>query len=164
MPSSLSLAESERASPPQGEGRPLEQRVCAGLAGGILGSALTIVVVTFGCGPRISTGREDTKSTNDTTAEVQIRGLYAFARLYGVLRWFHPSDAAATTDWDRFAMEGVRRTFDVTHPDRLRPVLLDLSAPIAPTVHIATEHEALPPFIATPPSSHPELVAWEHLG
>jgi hypothetical protein len=39
-----------------------------------------------------------------------------------------------------------------------------LIAPIAPTVHIAMEREALPPFIATPPRSHPELVAWEHLG
>ena len=120
-----------------------------------------MVPLACGCGPRINGGREGAKIS---PAEPQVRGLYAFARLYGVLRWFHPSDAAATIDWDRFAMEGVRRTLDVTDPDRIRTVLLDLIAPIAPTVHIATEQEALPPFIATPPSSHAELVAWEHLG
>src|SRR4051794_36677784 len=30
---------------------------------------------------------------------LQVMNLHAFARLYGVLRWFHPSDAAATVDW-----------------------------------------------------------------
>ena len=161
MPPISSLPETQSVFRGHGRARLLEQHVGRWIVRGILSSVLVIIPLACGYGPRISGGRQGTKTP---TAEPQVRGLYAFARLYGVLRWFHPSDAAATIDWDLFAMEGVRRTLDVTDPDRLRIVLLDLIAPIAPTVHIATEQEALPPFIATPPSSHPELVAWEHLG
>jgi len=46
-------------------------------------------------------------------AAQRIANLRAFARLYGVVRWFHPSDAAAAVDWDRFAIDGVRRVLDV---------------------------------------------------
>lgn len=159
--STSSLPEAPKVSRGQGGARLLEQHVGRWLVRVVLGSALTMVLLACGYGPRVSGGRQRAKIP---TPEPQVRGLYAFARLYGVLRWFHPSDAAATIDWDRFAVDGVRRTLDVTEPNRLRIVLLDLIAPIAPTVHIATEQEALPPFIATPPSSHPELVAWEHLG
>jgi C-terminal processing protease CtpA/Prc len=141
--------------------RPLEQHVGRWLVRGILCSAFTMILLACGHGPRPSGEHQGARIP---VAEPQIRGLYAFARLYGVLRWFHPSDAAATIDWDRFAVEGVRRTLDVTDPDRIRIELLDLLAPIAPTVHIATEQEALPPFVATPPRSQFELVAWEHLG
>ena len=31
----------------------------------------------------------------------------AFARLYGVVRYFYPSDAAAILDWNRFAVYGI---------------------------------------------------------
>jgi len=141
--------------------RLLEQHVGRWVVCAMLGSILAMVVPACGNGPGDSSGRQWAKIP---ITEPRVRGLYAFARLYGVLRWFHPSDAAASIDWDRFAVDGVRRTLDVTDQDRLRIVLLDLIAPIAPTVHIATEHEALPRFIATPPSIHPELVAWEHLG
>src|SRR5262245_10274928 len=156
-----SLPEAQRVSRGEEGARPLEQHVGRWLVRGILGSAFTMMLLACGYGPRPSGERQGAKIL---AAEPQVRGLHAFARLYGVLRWFHPSDAAAAIDWDRFAVEGVRRTLDVTDPDRIRIVLLDLLAPIAPTVHIATEQEALPAFITTPPSSHPELVAWEHLG
>lgn len=96
--------------------------------------------------------------------EPRVHGLYAFARLYGVLRWFHPSDAAAAVDWDRFAIDGVRRTTGLTEPQQIRRELQDLIAPIAPTVRIATEGEALPVFVVSPSGGHVDLVAWEHLG
>src|SRR5690242_11887048 len=125
---------------PRGQegGRPLEQHARRRLIRGILGGVLIMVLLACGHGPRASRERHGA----EIPSEPQVRGIYAFARLYGVLRWFHPSDAAATIDWDRFAIEGVRRTLDVTDPDHLRSVLLDLLAPIAPTVHIATEQEA----------------------
>ena len=33
----------------------------------------------------------------------------AFARLYGIGRYFCPSDAASSLDWNRFAVHGVKR-------------------------------------------------------
>jgi hypothetical protein len=37
-----------------------------------------------------------------------------------VVRWFHPSDAAAAIDWDRFAIEGARRAIDASSASALR--------------------------------------------
>ena len=39
----------------------------------------------------------------------EIENVAAFARLYGVVRFFYPSDAAAELDWNRFAVHGVGR-------------------------------------------------------
>lgn len=96
----------------------------------------------------------------------QVANLHAFARLYGVLRWFHPSDAAAAADWDRLAIAGARRVLDAPDPPALRAALAELIAPIAPTVHLAAGGAAFP----DEPSLHPadraalETVAWQHRG
>lgn len=50
----------------------------------------------------------------------EIANLHAFARLYGVVRWFHPSDSAAVVDWDRFALDGVHRVIDAPDATALR--------------------------------------------
>src|ERR1041384_4599289 len=67
----------------------------------------------------------------------RVANLHAFARLYGVVRWFHPSDAAARIDWDRFAIAGVRSVIDASDARSLRGKLEALFAAIAPTVHFA---------------------------
>jgi len=102
------------------------------------------------------------------TPAVTSRGanLHAFTRLYGMVRWFHPSDAAAAIDWDRFAIEGARRVIDAPDGHALRAELANLIAPIAPTVHIAATGEQFP----DEPALHPALatsldvLAWEHNG
>jgi hypothetical protein len=40
----------------------------------------------------------------DDPGIVPVRNLEALARLYGYVRYFHPSDEAAGIDWDYFAM------------------------------------------------------------
>jgi hypothetical protein len=39
----------------------------------------------------------------------EIESVSAFARLYGVVRYFYPSDAASELDWQGFARLGVAR-------------------------------------------------------
>lgn len=100
------------------------------------------------------------------TSSTQVANLHAFARIYGLLRWFHPSDAAAAIDWDRFACDGARRVIDARGPGALRARLAELISPIAPTVQLAGTGEA---FVAgaPPPARGPselEVVAWEHEG
>jgi len=96
----------------------------------------------------------------------RVANLHAFARLYGVVRWFHPSDAAAGFDWDRFAIEGTRRVIDAPSPEGLRVALASLFAPIAPTVHLAATGEPFPDEPALHPAgaSGLEVVSWEHMG
>src|SRR5438477_12417733 len=86
-------------------------------------------------------------------ASPRIANLHAFGRLYGVLRWFHPSDAAAVIDWDRFAVVGTRRVVDAPDARALRAALEELISPIAPTVHIVASGEPFPFESALHPAS-----------
>jgi hypothetical protein len=96
----------------------------------------------------------------------RVVNLHAFARLYGVVRWFHPSDAAAAIDWDRFAIEGSRRIIDAPDARVLRATLTEIFAPVAPTLHIVGVNEEFP----TEPALHPtsttglDVVTWQHRG
>lgn len=97
---------------------------------------------------------------------LQVSNLHAFARLYGVVRWFHPSDAAAVIDWDRFALDGVHRIVNAPDPGALRRELTVLFTPIAPTVHIVGAGEEFPDEPALHPRSAVglDVVSWQHKG
>ncbi len=95
-----------------------------------------------------------------------LENLVAFARLLGYVRHFHPSDEAATTDWDRFAIEGVRMVEDAATPEALVERLRERFAPIAPTVQIWTgEAPELPVELSVPDTdSRIRVVRWSHSG
>lgn len=102
-------------------------------------------------------------SASASVADREIANLHAFARLYGVLRWFHPSDTAAAADWDQVAVDGVRRVSAAGNADALREALTEVIQGIAPTARIAS---SLDKQLAVPDRAPAgtELVAWEHLG
>jgi C-terminal processing protease CtpA/Prc len=94
----------------------------------------------------------------------ELTNLRAFARLYGVLRFFHPSDEAAALDWNRYAVLGVERVRGARDAGELETALEALVLPIAPTVQIlgAGEPAADPPAPAS--TDGLDLVAWQHKG
>ncbi len=97
----------------------------------------------------------------------KLQNLRAFARLYGYVRYFHPSDAAAETDWDAFAVHGARQVADDKGPADLRATLDSLFAPIAPTVQLyeTDGQPPAPPDVLTPADTTGlNLVAWQHEG
>ena len=99
--------------------------------------------------------------------EDQAQNLRAFAKLYGYVRYFHPSDAAAETDWDAFAVHGVRQVKNADSRADLRATLDSLFVPIAPTVQLyeTGEQPPAPPDVLTPiDSADLNLVAWQHKG
>jgi len=97
----------------------------------------------------------------------QVQHLRAFTRLYGYVRWFHPSDEAAEVFWDEFAILGADRIRHVQDPTELRVELERLFLPIAPLLRLQAEGAPAP---APPPELTPsdttglEVVAWQHLG
>ena len=91
----------------------------------------------------------------------ELVNLRALARLYGVVRWFHPTDEAAAIDWDRYAVAGVRAVRGAADDAALARALTSWIAPIGPAVQVVTRGEALRPF-TVPPGS--DQVAWQHLG
>jgi hypothetical protein len=88
----------------------------------------------------------------------EIESVAAFARLYGVVRYFYPSDAAAELDWNRFAVHGVARVRSARDAAELEAALRQLVVPLGPGFEIGAR---LPP--PPPPATGP-LVAWRYLG
>ena len=65
-----------------------------------------------------------------------LENVTAFAKLYGYVRFFHPSDQAAATDWENFAIEGLRAVEDAASKAELAARLNKIFAPIAPAVQV----------------------------
>jgi hypothetical protein len=95
-----------------------------------------------------------------------VDSLRAFTRLYGLVRWFHPSDEASAIDWDAFAVHGAARVRAAPTLAALQATLTELFAPIAPTVAFYHEGGSLPdPARLFPgPGTPYDTVAWQHLG
>lgn len=92
-----------------------------------------------------------------------VANLHAFARLYGLVRFFHPSDEAAAADWDAIALAGAARVEGARNPQELAAALGEIFAPVAPSVTIGAGR--LPPA-TLPPRPGPEApaVRWRHVG
>lgn len=66
----------------------------------------------------------------------QLSNTEAFTKLYGYIRFFHPSDEAQKVDWDRFAVYGMEKVSTAGNTEQLRDILLQLFLPIAPTLRV----------------------------
>ncbi len=91
--------------------------------------------------------------------EHEIANVAAFARLYGVARFFCPSDAAAELDWDRFAVHGVSKVRYAADQATLRNTLLRLFAPLGPGFEVSPRLPA-----AAAAEGEEPLVAWRYYG
>ncbi|MBV8545860.1 MAG: hypothetical protein JO088_14040 [Acidobacteria bacterium] len=95
-----------------------------------------------------------------------LANLTAFARIFGYIRHFHPSDQAAGAKWDMVAVEGVRAIESAANPADLATKLRVIFEPLAPTVQIYATDQ--------PPAAHPlpplagrgdlQVVFWRHTG
>src|SRR5579864_4158129 len=97
-----------------------------------------------------------------------LENLVAFARLAGLVRYFHPSDQAAAMDWNRFVLAGVQGVERAAGPDELAHLLTARFLPIAPTVRVfpTGRPEPMPAEILAPPAGGPKprVLAWRHVG
>lgn len=90
----------------------------------------------------------------------EIDSVAAFARLYGVVRYFYPGDAAAGLDWDRFAVYGVGQVRAATNARTLQTTLQSLFVPLGPGIEIAQRL----PSASAPGKPDSALIAWRYLG
>ncbi|MEO8515087.1 MAG: S41 family peptidase [Ignavibacteria bacterium] len=68
--------------------------------------------------------------------ERSIKNFEAFTKLYGYIKYFHPSDEAQLIDWDRFAVYGMKKVEQSENSAQLQKNLLELFLPIAPSLKI----------------------------
>ncbi len=101
--------------------------------------------------------------------EATTANLVAFAKVYGYVKYFHPSDEAASIDWDLFASYGAERIQHCSNDNELVEVLYELFKPIAPSIKFNFSDEVevmannayqLFPLDASTPTK----VFWQHEG
>lgn len=63
--------------------------------------------------------------------------IIAFSKIYGYVRYFHPSDQASNIDWDKFAILGLKK-IEFLDKRELLSCFEQLFQSIAPTVQFAT--------------------------
>jgi hypothetical protein len=96
-----------------------------------------------------------------------LSNLLAFARLYGYVRYFHPSDQAASTNWNLAAENGVAAILDAKDPIDLASRLQQFFHPVAPTLIVFLQSETpIIPEIINPPTEKNDVkvVMWQHYG
>ncbi|MEE1900078.1 S41 family peptidase [Flavobacterium rakeshii] len=64
----------------------------------------------------------------------EIQKLQDFAKLYGVVRYFHPSDEASLIDWKAFAVHGVNEISKAKTKQDFKEKLNELFLPVAPSI------------------------------
>lgn len=90
-----------------------------------------------------------------------LTNLIAFAHLYGYVRHFHPSDQAAATSWDTFAIDGARKVESAADTAQLIAKLRELFGPVAPTLQVFASAEK--PAPATPQKAA-TVARYRHIG
>lgn len=105
-------------------------------------------------------------STLAPEVALQVENLRAFARVYGYVRYFHPSDEASAVDWSALAVLGAGVVRDASDERALQDALTRLFAAVAPTLQIYREGAPAPELSRLTPTSRDGLttVAWQHLG
>jgi len=93
--------------------------------------------------------------------------LIAFTRLLGYVRHFHPSDEAAATDWNPFAVNGVLAIESAKDASELTEKLNGLFHNVAPTVRVFPTGKPLPlpsELIAPSSTTAIDVISWRHKG
>ena len=93
-----------------------------------------------------------------------LANLVAFARIYGYVRYFHPSDEAASASWDAIAIDGVAAVEDARDPAELAQRLSSFFGPVAPTVEVFVTNARSRPAMGAAAREKGRLIRWEHHG
>ncbi|UOQ66332.1 S41 family peptidase [Hymenobacter volaticus] len=96
-----------------------------------------------------------------------VQNIETFARLYGYVRYFHPSDEAAAVDWDKLAVLGAQHVDAAKTDNELRTTLLTLFRPVAPTLQLLPINKKVS-FAAKEITPNDlkgyQVISWQHYG
>jgi len=97
----------------------------------------------------------------------RLENMMTFAKVYGYVKYFHPSDEASQIDWNKFSIYGASQIDKCTTKSDIIKTLNNLFKPIAPSIKFANNKTdfdvALKNYI--PDSSELyKLTYWQHLG
>jgi C-terminal processing protease CtpA/Prc len=85
----------------------------------------------------------------------------AFTRLYGYIRFFHPSDQTAQADWETLAVEGIRKVEGAPSDADLVSRLLEIFRPFAPSLEVFVPAKRPAP---SPAAKTARIARYKHTG
>lgn len=97
----------------------------------------------------------------------QLDNQYAFAKVYGYLKYFYPGDDAAKIDWDKFAIYGAQKVESCKNTIELKNTLTELVGELMPGVKILNQSENYKfdaPLLTPKNLNNYDIVSWQHLG
>ncbi len=105
------------------------------------------------------------KSINKESAQ-KVENLKAFAKAYGYVKYFHPSDGASEIDWNSFAIHGAKIVEKCESRYELINAFDTLFKPIAPSINFTTtKSNKFDLTIITPENSQDfKPTFWQHSG
>ena len=99
--------------------------------------------------------------------DLELSNLVVFAKAYGYIKYFHPSDESNKIDWAKFSAFGSKKIIECTSKQQLVNTLNKLFNPIAPTVKFLL-NPYTPTYdlsLITPDNlSDYRLTYWQHKG
>lgn len=110
------------------------------------------------------------ETQNDDIFDQKIENLIAFTKVYGHMKYFHPSDETMDIDWDKLAVHGVKTLKNAQNDRDLKDALEVLFSPIAPTVSIHDEKPDGDQFLSAylkmigTDTTGLKTIAWQHKG
>ncbi|TET85713.1 hypothetical protein E3J32_01395, partial [Candidatus Aerophobetes bacterium] len=116
-----------------------------------------IIIIVSGCD---QSGNSDFSDPQ----ERKIENLKTFSKLYGYIRYFYPSDEAASIDWDKFLYYGIEQVVKAKNSVALKNTLDSLFLPIAPSIDIFFAGETPEEFDQAENIDDLVLVTWQHRG
>jgi hypothetical protein len=109
----------------------------------------TVLRLAFLIGALLFVAVPFAQSSDKPLSGVGLENIMAFSRLLAYVRYFHPSDAVADTDWDQFAMAKIESVETASTPVELAQQLEALFKPYAPTISIYANTQT-PPALEIP--------------
>lgn len=97
----------------------------------------------------------------------KIENEFAFAKVYGYLKYFYPGDEAAKIDWDKFAIYGAQKIENIKNAKELKITLNNLVGEVMPGAKILNQSEdyKFDAALLTPKNlADYKIVTWQHLG
>lgn len=95
----------------------------------------------------------------------QISNLKTFAKVYGYVKYFHPSEEAANIDWNRFSAYGVSEIIRCKTQAEVIEKLNTLFKPIAPSIVFSNGKSNYNTDVLIPPKKEAYTTTyWQHKG
>lgn len=94
----------------------------------------------------------------------QVQNIEAFTKLFGYIRYFHPSDEAASINWDQFAVYGAHQVLKASSDNELTNILNTLFKPLAPSIQLGPAPQLNAASFTPEKSEGYQNIFWFHTG